>query len=91
MRRLSYVTKKEREAENKQAKRDFRVSRDLESQLRAAFEEVIKDALREVRRQNIERIGRPFEAFQEWQAGNGQRFTVKIEAEPAPVPSLKLN
>jgi len=62
-----------------------------EEALRFTFEQILKEAMAEIVRQEQQGIGRPFTAFGQIKAENGQMFVMKIEATPPPIQNASLN
>lgn len=60
----------------------------LEEALRHAFEELLKAALDEMRRQRQIKTGESFSVFAEVKAENGQIFNLGIEVLPPTIPMI---
>jgi len=69
----------------------FKFHGDLEAQLKATFDKILEKAMKEMKAQADEGIGRPFRAWGVLRVENGQSIIVSIEGQPPTIPMVPSN
>jgi hypothetical protein len=60
----------------------------LEEQLRAVFEEILRNAFDEMAEQAAQGVGKPINSWGVVTSENGQSFKLSLECQPAAIPTI---
>jgi hypothetical protein len=60
----------------------------LQDQLRAVFEEILRNALSEMAEQAAQGVGKPINSWGALTAENGMAFKLTLECQPATIPTI---